>query len=69
MFNIETPLILAHSDVASALNVKAVYYKLDNLQPTGSFKIRGMSYQLINALKSNPSLQRVISSSGIILYK
>jgi threonine dehydratase len=61
-FHIKTSLI--YSDEISAQNSSTnVYLKLENSQPSGSFKIRGIGNMI---LKSNESgqLKQIISSSG-----
>ncbi|KAJ3268907.1 DNA helicase mcm9 [Terramyces sp. JEL0728] len=40
------------------------YLKLDNLQPSQSFKMRGISNCISTHLKQNPQLTTIISSSG-----
>lgn len=59
----KTPLIPSQ-DLANHLKVKQVYLKLDFLQPSGSFKIRGIGNQIQKALKAQPQLSTVVSSSG-----
>ncbi|KAI8928175.1 tryptophan synthase beta subunit-like PLP-dependent enzyme [Entophlyctis helioformis] len=59
-----TPLVPAPAALAARLGVRQVLFKLDNLQPSGSFKIRGIAYQLRKAVASHPSLSTVVSSSG-----
>ena len=54
---IETPLIAA---AQGGMNVK---FKMENLQPSGSFKDRGIG-NMIQALKEGSDLTRLISSSG-----
>ncbi|GAB5369881.1 hypothetical protein AAMO2058_001444700 [Amorphochlora amoebiformis] len=58
---IRTPLL--YSPVISNKLGRKVYLKLDNLQPTGSFKDRGMS-RYLTYLKTEKKATRVISSSG-----
>ncbi|KAJ3112334.1 hypothetical protein HDU96_004678 [Phlyctochytrium bullatum] len=58
-----TPLIEA-APIAHTLNVRSVYFKLDNLQPTGSFKIRGMSHLVRHTKQHHPNLTTIVSSSG-----
>ncbi|KAI8853263.1 tryptophan synthase beta subunit-like PLP-dependent enzyme [Chytridium lagenaria] len=62
--HIVSPLIKAPQELADALNIKALYFKLDNLQPSGSFKIRGMSHLIRETLQLNPNLCTIVSSSG-----
>ncbi|KAI9325033.1 L-serine dehydratase/L-threonine deaminase-like protein [Zopfochytrium polystomum] len=69
-----TPLVPAPDAVAKALGVSKVLYKLDNLQPSGSFKIRGIGRMLTNALAAattrsstvgpRPTPEAVSSSGG-----
>lgn len=40
------------------------HLKLDNLQPSGSFKIRGIGFLVLESMKRNPHLKYIISSSG-----
>jgi L-serine/L-threonine ammonia-lyase len=58
--HIHTPLI--QSQVLSAITGREVYLKLEALQPSGSFKIRGVG-ALCESLKSQ-GVARFISSSG-----
>ncbi|KAJ3090391.1 hypothetical protein HK102_003900 [Quaeritorhiza haematococci] len=59
-----TPLIPAPT-LARSLGVGQVLLKLDNMQPTGSFKVRGIGHQVAKALKtSSTPLKYIISSSG-----
>ncbi len=58
----KTPIV--YSDTLSRLTGKEIYLKLENLQKTGSFKIRG-AYHKLSSL--NPSLRRkgiVTASAG-----
>lgn len=59
----QTPLIKAGA--LSQLTGKDIYFKLDNLQASGSFKDRGMAH-LCHTLSSSTTdkVRRVISSSG-----
>ncbi|KAI9204806.1 threonine dehydratase [Polychytrium aggregatum] len=61
-----TPLIKASDSAAARLGVRAVYLKLDNLQPSGSFKIRGISHHVRRTLagRSDTGPLALISSSG-----
>ncbi|KAJ3219642.1 hypothetical protein HDU67_000130 [Dinochytrium kinnereticum] len=54
----------APKEQADALGIGSLYYKLDNLQPSGSFKIRGMSHLIRETLAQNPNLSTIVSSSG-----
>jgi L-serine/L-threonine ammonia-lyase len=58
-----TPLVKSNA-LASALGVKEVYLKMDNLQPSSSFKIRGLGYCIRRAMETNPQLTTLVSSSG-----
>jgi L-serine/L-threonine ammonia-lyase len=58
-----TPL-KSSPDSAKALGVHYVGLKLDNLQDSHSFKTRGLGYCILEALKENPSLRYIVSSSG-----
>uniref|UniRef100_A0A7S3L4A6 L-serine ammonia-lyase n=1 Tax=Amphora coffeiformis TaxID=265554 RepID=A0A7S3L4A6_9STRA len=58
----QTPLIKART--LSQATGKEIYFKLDNLQASGSFKDRGMAH-LCHTVATGPQhVQRVISSSG-----
>jgi len=59
--HIDTPLI--RSDPLSALTNMYVYLKLDCLQPSGSFKIRGIGRTILQAVKEM-DCNHVVSSSG-----
>eukprot|EP00702_Spironucleus_salmonicida_P004441 EST45732.1 Threonine dehydratase [Spironucleus salmonicida] len=41
-----------------------VYFVMENLQQTGSFKIRGATNMLLKAIEQNPSLQGVVACSA-----
>ena len=56
-----TPLIKARA--LSQRIGKDVYFKLDNLQASGSFKDRGMAH-LCHTLHTEQNVDRIISSSG-----
>ncbi|KAJ3101427.1 hypothetical protein HDU97_001357 [Phlyctochytrium planicorne] len=62
--HIHSPLVKAPAELARGLNVKSVYFKLDNLQPSGSFKIRGISYLIRETIKRNKNAVIVSSSGG-----
>ncbi|KAJ3144107.1 hypothetical protein HK101_002805 [Irineochytrium annulatum] len=62
--HIHTPLIPAPVEHARRLGVAKIYYKLENLQPSGSFKIRGISHLIRTFHLSHPNLIHVVSSSG-----
>jgi threonine dehydratase len=57
-----TPMIL--SDALSHLTGKEVYLKLENLQKTGSFKIRGAYYKLCRLSGSKRVREVVAASAG-----
>ena len=50
--------------LASTLQVSNVLLKLDNLQPSQSFKTRGLGYSIQRAKLDNPRLAHIVSSSG-----
>lgn len=56
---IETPLI--YSPSLSRLLDAQIYLKLENLQRTGSFKVRGAAYKLMKGLSDN-----TIASAGVV---
>lgn len=56
---IETPLVYSPS-LSRLLNAQ-IYLKLENLQRTGSFKVRGAAYKLMKGLSDN-----TISPSGVV---
>ena len=60
MLHLKSPLIL--SSVMSRILDRPVYLKLDNLQPPGSFKIRGIGKTCSEA-KIN-GFQKLVGSSG-----
>lgn len=60
--HIRTPLVL--SATLSKLSGHNVYLKLDNLQPSGSFKIRGVGTSVQSAYEKHGSSVHIISSSG-----
>ncbi|KAJ3396643.1 hypothetical protein HDU92_002269 [Lobulomyces angularis] len=62
--HLKTPVIELPSN---GLNLNKVFLKLDNLQPSGSFKIRGISNLVKKAIEKLPKNQPVkflVSSSG-----
>lgn len=59
---LRTPII--YSEALSRLTDKEVYLKLENLQKTGSFKIRGAYYKLLHLRDSKRSNQVVAASAG-----
>lgn len=59
-FYINTPLVV--SDALSRTVGVPVYLKMDALQPTGSFKLRGMSVACQNAV--NNGARHLVASSG-----
>ena len=69
-FHIKSPLILSHdlSLLNSDTDFKCnVYLKLDNVQPSGSFKIRGIG-NLVYQNYIHKSIKHLICSSGGRLY-
>ena len=50
-FHIKTPLV--ESKKLSSLAKKKVYLKLDNLQPSGSFKLRGIGNLALKAYEDS----------------
>lgn len=58
--HIETPLI--HSRQLSQLSGRAIWLKMDALQPPGSFKIRGVGHACETYVQHGA--QRLVSSSG-----
>ncbi len=59
---LQTPMI--YSDTFSKLTGKEVFLKLENLQKTGSFKIRGAHYKLSRVTPSMRKLGVVAASAG-----
>src|SRR4030043_2324074 len=59
---LRTPMI--YSDTLSKLTGKEVFLKLENLQKTGSFKIRGAYYKLSQFTPSMKSRGVVAASAG-----
>jgi threonine dehydratase len=59
---LQTPMI--YSDTFSKLTGKEVFLKLENLQKTGSFKIRGAHYKLSRITPSMRKLGVVAASAG-----
>jgi len=59
---IRTPLI--HSPILSKFFNCNIFLKLENLQKTGSFKIRGATYKLLNALNKTGNSGVVAASAG-----
>jgi threonine dehydratase len=59
---IKTPLI--HSHFLTHTFKNRIYLKLENLQKTGSFKIRGATYKLQTCLKKFPGQGVVTASAG-----
>lgn len=50
--------------LAKQLNVSSVHFKLDNLQKSSSFKLRGIGNCIKKAKESQPNLDTIVSSSG-----
>ncbi|KND04430.1 uncharacterized protein SPPG_00159 [Spizellomyces punctatus DAOM BR117] len=61
--HVVTPLVPSVT-LAKQLGVKAVYFKLDALQPSGSFKIRGIGQTIAKYYQAHPNLKIIVSSSG-----
>ncbi|MDH3615802.1 MAG: threonine/serine dehydratase [Gammaproteobacteria bacterium] len=59
---LETPLV--HSIAFSAATGANVYFKLENLQATGSFKLRGATNRLMTLSEEHRSRGCVVASSG-----
>eukprot|EP01100_Stratorugosa_tubuloviscum_P008750 TRINITY_DN363_c5_g1_i1.p1 TRINITY_DN363_c5_g1~~TRINITY_DN363_c5_g1_i1.p1 ORF type:complete len:329 (-),score=175.07 TRINITY_DN363_c5_g1_i1:80-1066(-) len=59
---ISTPLI--YSLPLSELYQQPIYLKLDNLQPSGSFKLRGIGHLCLQEYKKNKNIKEFIASSG-----
>ena len=59
--HIQTPVL--ESVVISKACDKSVWLKLDNCQPAGSFKTRGVGHMCVKAVKENGA-KHLISSSG-----
>ncbi|KAK4540250.1 hypothetical protein LTR36_009655 [Oleoguttula mirabilis] len=61
---VRTPLVES-ANLSKAAGCR-ILLKLDNLQPSGSFKLRGIGHHLLSALKrsSNPEKVHFYSSSG-----
>jgi L-serine/L-threonine ammonia-lyase len=60
--HVNTPLI--YSQVLSEINERIVYLKLDNCQPSGSFKLRGLGYACMKAVEIDGKRTFVSSSGG-----
>jgi L-serine/L-threonine ammonia-lyase len=61
--HINSPLVES-GPLSSILGKTKVYLKMDSLQPSGSFKIRGISYRCIKAIKESKCNHIVCSSGG-----
>lgn len=59
---IETPLL--HSQFLSEAGNCEVYLKLENMQITGSFKIRGAMNKILSVLEEKKNVEFIASSSG-----
>ena len=53
-----------HNEPLSALLGTSVFLKMENLQRTGSFKIRGATYKLGKLYETEPNLVGVIAASA-----
>jgi L-serine/L-threonine ammonia-lyase len=60
--HVSSPLI--RSESLSKLTGVEVYLKLDTLQPSGSFKIRGIGHHVIQAVNQRGSTSLISSSGG-----
>lgn len=56
--------IIPYQDAADRVKVAKVLLKCDNLQPGGSFKIRGLGHSIKQALINNQNLSTIVASSG-----
>eukprot|EP01103_Thecamoeba_quadrilineata_P008093 TRINITY_DN1787_c0_g1_i1.p1 TRINITY_DN1787_c0_g1~~TRINITY_DN1787_c0_g1_i1.p1 ORF type:complete len:140 (+),score=11.83 TRINITY_DN1787_c0_g1_i1:26-445(+) len=61
-FHIESPLLLSRP-LTNHIGIP-VYLKMDSLQPTGSFKIRGLGYACWQAVKERGATSFVCASGG-----
>lgn len=59
----KTPMVRVGGVAAGSFPGIDIFFKLENLQPAGSFKIRGVSH-MISTIAANGNLQRLICSSG-----
>ena len=63
MFHVQSPLIKIDSLSNKNGIQRNVYFKLENLQPSGSFKIRGIGH-MIQTIVNEGNLKKLISTSG-----
>jgi len=61
-FHINTPLLYS-TPISDFIGCK-VYVKLDSVQPSGSFKIRGISHHCIKQVKEHNKNELITSSGG-----
>ncbi|ORZ27577.1 tryptophan synthase beta subunit-like PLP-dependent enzyme [Lobosporangium transversale] len=61
---LHNPTPLLHSTVLSRKTQTNIWLKLENLQPSGSFKIRGLGHMCQKAALKHGSKTRLVSSSG-----
>ena len=61
IFHMDTPLVKCANLPIGAQH--DVYFKLENLQPSGSFKDRGISH-MVNEIAKSEKIGKLISSSG-----
>ena len=66
-FFIRTPMITKSMQTAAGV-IMDVYFKLECLQPSGSFKDRGISH-MITSFVNRGHVSRIICSSGVICPK
>lgn len=59
-YYVQSPLIKVPSSIAGTRNV---YLKLENMQPSGSFKDRGISHMVSTIMKTQ-KVSKLVSSSG-----
>lgn len=57
---VQTPLLKVPSSICGSRNV---YLKLENMQPSGSFKDRGISH-MVNTIMMTQKVGKLVSSSG-----
>ncbi len=64
-FHVNTPLVCVESlsGLSHAGEQVSVYFKLDNMQPSGSFKIRGIGH-MIQSIAARGNLNGLVSTSG-----
>lgn len=60
----DTPLVSVSASDSSSSSSSKFHLKLDNMQPSGSFKDRGISHMIYKTAQQNKKLSLLISSSG-----